>query len=280
MELIETKDNRKLRKSPKYAFKGNTIREGPSYSLRTQRSIYYTSNDHLCYTCKGACIFSAFYDSRKNRRKYDGMFDPKYHRVLVRYLQANNLVPREGEIYKSSEEYFAEAEERKQKSVLKDELGHQYHDPESLELLSRKQKAKAKRYKLGENEEMSKEEVWVDVEYGKEEFRDMLNLYKHHRRDHSGLDKIWFSRWCQVSNPHQIPRSQNYRLNRCKKRIFMNGNRASGYFKFSNYRDEWARNQNRKEREKAIQNLMKDDIVLADDDDHTPELLLKALLGV
>mgnify|MGYP000975418192 CR=1 FL=1 len=277
MELVETKDSRKLRKSPKFGFKGNTVKKGPAYMLLHRPNYYTVSTVDACHTCKGACIFSAFYDSGKNRRKYDGMFDPKYHRVLVRYLQANNLVPREGEIYKSSEEYFAEAEERERKSILKDELGHEYHDPESLELLSRKQKAKAKRYKLREQEAISKEEVWVDVEYGKEEFRDMLNLCKDYRRDRSKLEKIWFSKWCQTSLRHPI----NYK--RSKKRdVFIKGNRVDGYLKFTNhcYRDDYETNQARKWKKEAIELQMKDDIVLAADDDHTADLLLKALLGV
>ena len=280
MEFVESKDNRKLRKKPQYGFKGNTVREGPAYQL-TQAgksfSIYEHRDDRICFTCKGACIFSAFYDSTKYQKKYDGMFDPKYHRCLVKHLQESSLIPYEGGIYKSSEDYFAEAEERDRKAAQEAELGY---DPESLELLSRKQKAKLKKNKLREDEAKGKEEEWMNIEYGREEFKDTLELYKNYKKDRSRLADVWFSRGFPKNCSHVVElREEDQYLNRHPNRVFIKGNRGAAYFKYRTEHNYHSMHKMDMEKRKAVKNQLIGDIRLADDNDQKPEQQLAALLG-
>ena len=279
MDWEITKDSRKLSKRPKYHFKGSSVKTGLNHELF--RSKWATAK-LTCFTCKGACIFSDFYEKRNKRKKYRDVFHPKYHRPLVEILQHHSLVPETGGYYQNSEDLLAELAFKKAEEGRVEDLGY---NPEGSELCSRKQKAKIERRRKEEEEAKMASEEWIEGEFGGREMFDVLQLYHRRREIYHQKDTVWFSNWFKWNNPHQVDvkRASGYVVNPTKKnRIMMIGNRGKGYYKFSRgwgfYERKMCFHHQRKLKE--IMETASKDIVLASEDHSADlEVALRNLLG-
>ena len=141
-----------------------------------------------CEQCQGVCILTEeFYDKAANSKKFKDMFDPKYHKVLVKELQKAGIAPETNGVWRPFEDFVAASEEADAKKLQIETLGY---DPESTEFLSKKMKAKVKKLAKRDEEQKLSEEEWVTQEYGKKEFKDDLKLFaKRWKLNIEGVDK-------------------------------------------------------------------------------------------
>lgn len=164
-DLPQTRDFRRSG-NPNYNFKGNT--------MRLHGKVYVGSNIS-CRSCKGICMMTDFYDKKENWEKYKEMFDPKYHRRLIKQLQDAGIAPDSNGFCHSLRDFLERDELEKEKAKLIETQGY---DPDSEEFLSQKQKAKRRKLKRREKEEEEAKfaEEWVDKAYDRNEFKETLKL--------------------------------------------------------------------------------------------------------
>lgn len=268
-----TRDLRTSRKKPKFGFKGSTIR-----AVKCRLPFNPTS----CATCKGACINTGFYDDETRFKQYKDIFDPKYHRTLVKRFIDSGIAPEPGGVCHSYKDFLAAYKESEAKYPVIEKLGY---DPESTQFLSRKLKAKARKNKLRKEEEKSAKVEWVETKFGPKEFRETIKLFNN-GHDYNTLYNTDLANGRRsvsiVYNEHHTwSWIGKYTYN--THQGFMIGNKIKGFYsRYGRYRyrrDVKVHNRNIRDNRLHLMKLQLQDCVLETREPQDTDELLKALLG-
>ena len=169
-------------------------------------------------------------------------------------------------------EFIEEEERSKAKWAQIEALGY---DPDSEELLSRKQKAKRRKLKKREEEAKLAEEVWVEKEFGPKEFKEALKLCL----DNSLNVADMADRRGEVKMPEHMPDRYRKTVNPLydRARCMVRGNRVGGVTRI--FQRSWSpRGRGKKKELKDLLELHSKDIVLETDQDVEVDKLLAALI--
>lgn len=222
---------------------------------------------------------SGYYDNEIRFRNYKDMFDPKYNRTLINAFIVHGIAPEPNGNCRSYEDFVAASNEENSKKAQIEALGY---DPESIQLLSRKQKAKVRKYKLREKEEILSKEKWEEKKFGKKEFRETIKLFRDDGLTNQHLKE------CQTSMKNKLPWNLmghgdldlRWRYNYNPHRGLIIGNRIKGlYSRYGRGGLDRRDIPDHKENQLHLLKLQLEDFILETNESQGTEELLKVLLG-
>ena len=164
---LSKKDDRRLTKKKKYAYRSNTIRNNFCAYTHCPKDLLN------CPRCKGVCIHSNYNPIIPSDTPALQRYHPKYHSTATYQLKRAGLLPEEGEVFRAADEFRQVAEEEKQKKTIILELGY---DPDSIKYLPSSLKAKQKKRHRREQSSYLYNEKWSEKPFTGRDFLDALNL--------------------------------------------------------------------------------------------------------